>query len=358
MSAAASLIPELEDVLAHGTQAKRTEMLERITALFVHGAGRYSTDQVDLFDQVFSLLIAEIETKARAALSGQLAPLDNAPPKVLRTLAHDDAIEVAGPVLKFAKHLKDTDLVALAETKSQAHLRAISERASLGEAVTDVLVRRGDRDVARQVAANHAARISETGFERLVARAENDGLLAEKVGLRPDIPPDMFRELLKKATAVVPERLLAAATPELQTEIQRVLDQVSGEVGARVGPRDYRAAQRIVLGLMQAGQMNESVLARFAGENKIEETVVALAALSKVPIKVVDRLLSGERPDPLLILCKAVDMGWPTVKAVIESCAQANGNSPALHTALGNYERLSVSTAQRVVRFWQVKQSA
>ncbi len=110
-----------------------------------------------------------------------------------------------------------------------------------------MLVRRGDRDVARSVAGNRGARISENGFLRLVKRAEDDGMLAEKVGLRPDIPPQMFRELLTKATAVVHKRLLASATPEMQAEIRRVLDKVSGEVGARVGPRDYRAAQRVVL---------------------------------------------------------------------------------------------------------------
>jgi uncharacterized protein (DUF2336 family) len=359
MSAAASLIPELEDVIAHGTRAKRAEMLERITALFVHGSDRYSDDQVALFDEVFSLLIAEIETKARAALSGRLAPLDNAPPKVLRTLAHDDDVAIAGPVLKLAKHLHESDLVTLAEIRSQAHLRAISERSSLGEAVTEVLVRRGDRDVARQVAENHGARISETGFVRLVARAENDGVLAEKVGLRPDIPPHMFRELLSKATAVVHERLLAAASPALRDEIQRVLDQISGEVGARVGARDYHTAQRIVLALMQSGRMNEAVLARFATEHKFEETVAGVAALSKVPIKIVDRLMTGERADPVLILCKAADMNWPTVKSIIASCAKANGTSAhGTDVALANYERLSVPTAQRVVRFWQVKQSA
>jgi uncharacterized protein (DUF2336 family) len=359
MKAATSLIPELEDVITHGSRAKRNEMLERITALFVHDSGRYSDAQIDLFDEVFSLLIAEIETKARAVLAGQLAPLDKAPAKVLRTLARDDAIEVAGPVLKLAKALDEKDLVALAETKSQAHLRAISERASLGEAVTDILVRRGDREVARQVAENHGARISETGFVRLVERSESDGLLAEKVILRPDIPPKIFRELLTKATTIVRERLLAAANPDLRTEIRRVLEQVSGEVGAEIGPRDYRTAQRIVLSLMQAGRMNEAVLGAFARENKYEETVVAVAALSKVPINIVDRLLAGERPDPVLILCKAADMSWPTVKSVMMSCAKANGASViGLDGTLANYERLSIATAQRVVRFWQVKQNA
>ncbi|HUC49506.1 MAG TPA: DUF2336 domain-containing protein [Xanthobacteraceae bacterium] len=363
MSATASLIPQLEDVIAHGTRAKRAEMLERITTLFVHGANRYSDEQIALFDEVFVLLIAVIETKAREVLSGRLAPLENAPPKVLRTLARDDDIAIAGPVLKLSKQLAESDLVALAATKSQAHLQAISERPSLGEAVTDILVRRGDRDVARQVAENHGARISETGFVRLVARAASDGVLAEKVGLRPDIPPDMFRELLIKATAVVHERLLAAASPELREEIRRVLDQISGEIGARVGPRDYHTAQRIVLSLMQAGRMNEAVLACFAREHKFEEMVVAVAALSKVPIKIVDRLMAGERPDPILILCKAGDMSWPTVKSIIAACTQANRaasriSAQALDAELANYERLSVSTARRVVRFWQVKQNA
>ena len=39
--------------------------------------------------------------------------------------------------------------------------------------------------------------------------------------------------------------------------------------------------------------------------------------LSKVPINVADRLMAGERPDPVLILCKAAGLGWPTVRAVI-----------------------------------------
>jgi uncharacterized protein (DUF2336 family) len=359
MSTAASLIPELEDVVATGTRQKRAEMLQRITALFVHGASRYSNEQVDLFDNIFGLLIAEIETRARAELSGHLAPLDNAPANVVRTLALDDDIDVAGPVLKLAKRLREADLVDLARAKSQAHLQAISQRSTLGETVTDILVQRGDRDVARRVAENHGARISENGFDRLVERAESDGILAEKVGLRPDIPPKMFRKLLAEATAVVHQRLLAAASPELQAEIRRVLDKVSGEVGAQIGPRDYRAAQRAVLSLMQAGRMNETVLAGFADQRKYEETVAALAALSKVPIKIADRLMAGERPDPVLILCKAADMSWPTVMTVLMSCAEANKTSVhGLDASLGNYERLSVSTAQRVVRFWQVKQSA
>jgi uncharacterized protein (DUF2336 family) len=357
MGATRSLIPELEDVVQRGTPEKRTETLQRITALFLDGASRYSDEHVDLFGHVFGMLIDEIETQARAELSNRLAPVTNAPVKVLRKLANDDDIAVAGPVLKLAPRLPEADLVDVANTKGQAHLQAISARKALGEAVTDVLVRRGDRDVARRVAGNRGARISEKAFHRLVERAEEDGILAEKIGLRPDIPPPIFRALLTKATAVVHRRLIAAATPEVRAAICDVLAKVSEEVGARVGPRDYRAAQRVVLGLDRANRLNEAALLSFCNEGKFEETVAALATLAKVPIKIADRLMGGERPDPILILCKAAGLDWPTVKAVITvRHGGASTSPPGLDAAFGNYGRLSASTAQRVVRFWQARQ--
>jgi uncharacterized protein (DUF2336 family) len=353
-----SLIPELEDAVQRGSRAKRREILQRMTALFVDGAGYYNDAHVDLFDDVFSLLIEEIESKARAELSQHLAPLTNAPVKVLRTLANDDDITVAEPVLKRSPRLAETDLVNIASTKGQEHLRAISERRALGEAVTDVLVRRGDREVARSVAENRGARISQKSFSNLVKRAEDDGILAEKVASRPDIPISMFRALLEKATAVVHDRLIASATPEMRAAIGDVLAKVSKEVGARVGPRDYRAAQRVVLGLGQANRLNETTLLGFCGERKFEEAVVTLAALAKIQIEIVDRLMDNDRFDPVLILCKAANLSWPAVKAVIMLRSVANGMSAfGLDAALTNYGRFSASTARRVVRFWQVRQA-
>ena len=356
MGATLSLIPELEGVIAHGTRQKRAETLQRVTALFLKGANHYTDEHLDLFDEVFGLLIEEIETKARAELSNQLAPISNAPVNVLRTLANDDDITVAGPVLKLAPRLAEADLLNVAKTKSQAHLQAISVRTVLGEAVTDVLVRRGDREVARRVAGNRGALISASGFASLVQRAHHDGLLAEKVGQRPDIPEPIFADLLKKATAVVHARLLASATPDGQAEIWRVLEKVSKEVGSRVGPRDYRAAQRSVLELDQANRLDETALAGFCRDGKYEETIAALATLAKVPINVVDRLMGGDQPDPVLILCKALGLGWPAVRALITLRPGGRGPpSQALDTALANYERLSGPTAQRVVSFWQAR---
>jgi uncharacterized protein (DUF2336 family) len=357
MSASASLIPELEHVIQHGSHEKRAATVKRIANLFVDGAPTFNEDHIGLFDDVFCRLVTEIETKARAEMARVLAPVANAPTNLMRRLAHDDDISVAGPVLTKSNRLQEPDLVELAKTKGQDHLAAIAGRNNIGEAITDVLVRRGGTEVMRNVANNQTARLSEGGFSALVRRAEGDGDLAEKVGQRPDIPAHLFRDLLVRATAVVQERLLAAAKPETRAEIQRVLDKVSREYDKSTPARDYSAALRKVMELHQAGKLGEPELVNFAKDKKFEETVAALSVLSGIPIETADRLMAGDRPDPVLILCKAAAYGWLTVREIIMSRPSGKGTSNlAIEAAFGNFEKLSPSTAQRVVRFWQVRQ--
>ena len=91
------LLDELEAALASGDIARRIDILTRTTDLFIHGAARYSEEQVGVFDDVMARLVSAIETKARAKLSQRLAPIANAPSNVIRMLAFDDDIEIASP---------------------------------------------------------------------------------------------------------------------------------------------------------------------------------------------------------------------------------------------------------------------
>lgn len=316
MSASASVIRELEAAIQHGPLERRTQMLKRITSLFAERAAHLNEDHVGLFDDVLCRLAHGTDADARAELSKRLAPIANAPTELMRKLAADDDIAVAAPAIKQSPRLRDPDLVDLARTKSQAHLFAIAGRGGIGEAVTDVLVRRGDTGVICHLADNQTARLSGSGFSALVRRAESDDALAEKIGER---------------------------------------DNVSREFSKAVHQRDYAPAQRTVFEMQQTGKFGEPELLAFAGQKKYEETVAALSLLCGVPVEVIDRLMSSDRPDPVLILCRAAGYGWPTVRAVVTAWGGARGTS-TLDDAFNNYEKLSASTAQRVVRFWQVRE--
>ena len=180
---ALSLIRELEQTLSNGSSDKRVELLRRLTGLFLNEADGLNEQQVALFDDVLSKLTEHVEAKALAAISAILAPINTAPPELVRRLANDDDIIVAQPVLTRSRRLTEGDLVQVAKSKGQGHLLAISQRDFIAPLVTDVLVERGDQRVFHTLAANGGAHFSAFGFETVLKRAEQDGALVERVGL-------------------------------------------------------------------------------------------------------------------------------------------------------------------------------
>ncbi|HEY6996053.1 MAG TPA: DUF2336 domain-containing protein [Xanthobacteraceae bacterium] len=353
MSAHPSLIPELEEAVRRGSPERRAKTLERITALFLAGADRFNDEHVQLFDLVLGRLSAEVEIGVRTELSRRLAPLANAPAGVVRCLARDDDIAVAGLVLGQCRRLAESELMDIAETKSQAHLVAIAGRPRIAAPVTDVLLRRGNREVALKLAENRSAHLSHDGLVALIERAESDDALAEKVGLRPDLPPRVLRDLLLETAGAAQQRLPAAAADETQSQTGRTPAKVSGTTGAT---GDHSFAERAIAALRQNGRLSEAALVDFARDQRYSETIAALASLCAVPIGVVDRLMGAERPDPVLILCKSAGWGWPTAHAVI--MARPGGprtSNQSLAAAYADFERLSPATARRVLRFWQAR---
>lgn len=351
---ALSIIGELEDAVNGGSPAKRVATLRRVTDLFMHDGERLSEEQVKVFDDVLCLLIARVETRARAELSKRLAPVDYAPFEVIEQLASDDAIEVAGEVLTHSSRLGTDALVKIARTKGQDHLMAISARADLPEAVTDVIVDRGEGKVIRQLANNASARFSEAGYSGIVARANGDDELIEILGLRIDLPVKFLRDLLRRAKEAVRARLLALAPRTIQEEIRRVLDDIAKE--APVLPtRDFSLAEQLVKLMKDLGELDGAAIVKFVGARKFDEVAASLAALNDVPTDLMARVLEGPRADLILIPCKSVGLEWLVVATILRHRPFPQPISErSLWQADFDYGRLSRETAQRTIRFWQL----
>jgi uncharacterized protein (DUF2336 family) len=361
MGAGHSLIRELEQAIESGSAGKRVNVLRRITDLFLTDAERLSDQQISVFDDVLGHLIETIEGKVRAELSARLAPVGNAPIGIVRRLAYDDDIQVAAPVLTQSTCLTTNDLVSLANTRSQAHLLAMSGRAQLNAAVTDALLQRGDRSVVHHLAGNSGACFSEPGFANLVKHSETDEALAEKIGLRPDIPPRLFRQLVMQATETVRSRLMTSAGLQSRERLQRVLAAVSNGIERDIaGNRDtdVAAAQRLVLLMQKREELNEAALSKFAAANQYNEMVAAIALLCSASFSLIEQLIHSDQREVFLIPCKAAGFSWSTVKAILK--CRSPGHVLAEHDigrAKEDYLRLSTSSAQRVLRFWQVRQT-
>jgi uncharacterized protein (DUF2336 family) len=355
-----SLLDELQATLAHGTVARRVETLRRVTDLFINGAVDYSDEQIGLFDDVFQCLMHHIETSAKALLANRLAPIDTAPPRTVRALAFDDLIEVAAPVLSQSMRLDDDTLIETARNKSQAHLMAISTRKVLSGAVTDVLVLRGNDAVIHSTVNNPGAEFSERGFTRLVDRAEGDDSLTTCLGMRPTIPRHLYLKLLAKASETVRERL-AAANPQRAGDVPRAVQEATRR--ARSAPaaitQETAIAHALVKSLYEDGRLDEFQVAAFAEGGKFDEANASIAALANVPVSIAENMMVETRAEGVMILAKVAGMSWSTVKAIINMRDDLSGMDPTdLASCKATYERLRPSTAQQVLRFHRMQQSA
>jgi uncharacterized protein (DUF2336 family) len=261
-----SAIPELEDVLQHGSPQRLHLVLREITTLFVEDASRFNDAHLRLFGEILDAIVEKVDSRSRAELSQRLAPIANAPREVVRRLACDPDIAVARPVLEFSPQLADADLVEIARTTGESHRDAISRRKAL-----------------------------------------------------PESPLEMAQSI-------------AAA---------RRRDETAAGCGAE-GPREKR-------------KLDQAILIELARSRRHEEMVAMIAEICAVPSDAVARLMAGERPDPVLVLCKSAGFEWPAAEAVIRACPRMGTST--LDSARSNFERLSAATADRVMRFWRYRRT-
>jgi uncharacterized protein (DUF2336 family) len=349
-----AFMAEVEGAVAGASSERRGEMLRKVTDLFVSDWDEFTSEELSIFDNVIVRLAAEIEQAARELLAKRLAPIRNAPPDTIRLLAFDDSIAVADPVLAQAA-LDDETLIEIARTKGQGHMLAISRRGSLSEAVTDVLVELGDREVVLDTVDNYGASFSDRGFSVLVRRSEGDDTLAEFVGARPEIPPHLLSTLVAKASETVRIRL-EAAHPRARTEVRLAVAEASGRLDERLlsASLDYAGALASVENLQRSGQLNESALAAFAKDGAYLETTAALAMMCNLPLQFVELSMERDRSETLLVLAKSLDLSRSTVNEMLLLRAKKGLISRGeIDQRLARFERLQIATAQEIVRVFR-----
>src|SRR5882757_1290033 len=348
MVAAASpnSIAELTGAAKDESPQRDARILKQVAALFLSNVDRLRESQIGAFDGILVPLIERMDAGTLVHLSEALSATDLAPRETIRKLAfHDDPL-VAAPVLRNSNRLSEKDLVEIAKTHSQQHLLAISGRKCLNEALTDALMRRGDVNVSNALAKNAGAKFSECGYATLVGRAERDESLTERLGLRLDLPANLLREILSKATDLVLARFLTAPRPVAHGKTQGS--------GSTPLPRkiDYTQAQSEVLALNRTGKLNDSTVNRFAVRGEYTSVVAALSLKTEVKIEAIEPLIESDRLYGLIVACKAARLNWSTTTMIIRN---RPGCPPATQREFEQaevvFEGLLLSLAQWTIRF-------
>jgi uncharacterized protein (DUF2336 family) len=350
-----SKLHELITLAREPSSEKRRALLHEITNLFFTTPAQ--TTHTALFDDLLSQLADEMEEAVRIELSERMASAFHAPPTLLRKLAIDQ-ISVAAPVLKRSPALTDADLIHVASVQGQDHLRAISQRRTLSQAVSDTIVDRGDDLTLSVLLSNDRAELSRGAHEIAVDRAKLNSQLHRVVVDRQSLPIDLRNEMYFVVEARLRERILRKNRLMDPAELEVALAAGRKRIATRDGalPADYETAEAAVEALKAGGPIGPEALVGLLRGRQTTPFLIAFAELTGVDFHTARWILDRQELDALAIVCKAAGFDRALFLTLAITFLGPSAGVMGKARAYGAlYAELPLEAASRTVRFWRMR---
>jgi len=193
-----------------------------------------------------------------------------------------------------------------------------------------------------------------------VDRAENDSDLALAVSGRPEIPREHLLALFAQASEAVRQKLEAAGGGQ-GVGLQGVITQASIRIQTdmREASSIYADARGRVMALKEAGKLDETALRTFAEAGRFDDASIALSLMADLPIGMVERAIANRKTEQILVLAKAIGLGWDAAKALLLLQAGVNGSSTLeLDQCCATFARLQQDTAKKALQFYRLRERA
>ncbi|MEE9139168.1 MAG: DUF2336 domain-containing protein [Alphaproteobacteria bacterium] len=300
-------------LLAHDEDTRvRFDLAQKIGQL-APGLTAGEQDEVRrLTYRVLEILARDQITKVRKVLAETLKDVADAPPEIVKELARDVEIAVAGPLLRYSPVLTDEDLLEIIKSCTvRGPLIAISGRAGVAARVSDAIVAADDIEAVTSLLANPSAQIREETLDRIIDRAPDVEAWHEPLVGRPQLSgravagitrfvADSLLEALEKRRGLDAETLQS-----VKTEMRRRLRE--GPVTSaqqKEEPAMVRAHR-----LKTQGRLGEKAMARALAAGDRAFVRAALAILTNEPLALVNKVLESKSAKGVTALCWKAEVG-------------------------------------------------
>ena len=351
-----SKIHDLISLAREPSSERRRELLREVTDLFF-AAPPQRAGEMALFDDVMSQITGDMEEAVRAELAARMADALNPPRKLISSLA-SDSIAVAEPVLTRSRALTEDDLLRVARSRDQDHLRAISRRETVPEAVSDVIVERGDDLTLSVLLSNEHAELSRAAHEAAVDRANANPQLHEVVVSRHSLPLDLLNEMYFVVESRLREQILQKNSLVDPAALEAALSAGRKRLATRDGalPEDYAQAEAKVRALKAKGAIGQATLTAFLRNRQTTKFLVALSEMADVDFHTARLILERREMDALAIVCKAADFDRSLFLTFAVLVLGRDDNAMGRAREYGQlYADLPRDTAARTIRFWRMR---
>ena len=315
------------------------------------------SERTIMFD-ILHHLVHDVEMALRRVISEQLAELDDVPHMLAKVLANDD-IEVAFPILSLSTVLLDDDLIEIIHERTVEHQLAVTQRPSVSEVVSDVLVEKDNEKVICSLLTNSNASISSTTINYLAEESKRITAYQGPILRREDLDPDLAKRMFTWVSAALRQYILDNHDLDQEYVDQVIENSVLDEFKARSQRARNRGASEVLADELNKGrELTPELMVQALQDGEVRLFVAMFHRLTGVPKKIVGEMLADREGTGLAIACKADGLGKAVFSAIYVCGRKAHeggdkGLRGDIRRLLGLYDRMSVEAAGKVAGRWK-----
>jgi uncharacterized protein (DUF2336 family) len=273
---------DVQKLLADPSGGNRASAAHKIARQF--GEGGLTDKERSIAEDIFSLMVKDVEMQVRAALSSNLKDVPGLSNDLAKTLASDLSDEVALPMLQYSNALTDADLVEIVRSQNASRTKAVAERPAVSRQVSDAIVTHGDEDSVVALVSNTGAEISETSLNKVVDKYGDVPRIQEPLVQRPTLPVGIAEKLVARVADHLKDYLVQHH--ELSDEMATDLILQSRERATLTLNRagSSGSAEELVRQLKENRRLTPSIVLRALCVGDLDFFEQSLSVLSGVPI--------------------------------------------------------------------------
>lgn len=241
--------------------------------------------------ETLQLLARDQLTRVRQVVAETLKDMAGVAPDVIRGLARDAELVVAGPVLEFSPVLSDDDLLEIITSNPvRGALTAISRRSQVAEAVADAIAGTDDKEAIAALLGNASAQIREETIDRLVDRAPEIESWHAPLVRRPKLSARAAAHL----ACFVADNLVKVLRDRKDLDPETA-DAVKAAVHRRLkgeGDEELRQALATVARLHKEGGLDEVRIVDALLANDLAFAIAAISVLSGIGVDTLNKIIA------------------------------------------------------------------
>ena len=268
---------------------------QKIGALYK--SGEISGQALNLAEDIFRILVKDIEVKVREALSESLKSCQDLPSDIVKELIND-VDSVSMPFIKYYADLSQEDIISIIDSQNLNKQKAVAMRAGLAEDISHYIAENCPEDVVGVLVSNETAHIKENTYDVIVDRFPESETIKKNMVYRSELPVAIIEKIVHSLSDELLRHLVL--THNLPNDIAcDIVEQVKEKTTLKIS-EEYSSDKKIeelIHELYTSNRLTSSLVVRAICMGDVKFFEYALVYLSNTPIIEVRKILFNNSMD-------------------------------------------------------------